>query len=97
MFSVLFECDLAVSIILYPFFFFIHSGTDTCYYAVAVAKKNTGFGFRDLRGKKSCHTGLGKSAGWNIPIGSLVTMNVIEWGGIEDKPLEEGKGLFVSG
>lgn len=62
-----------------------------------MAKKNTGFGFRDLRGKKSCHTGLGKSAGWNIPIGSLVTMNVIEWGGIEDKPLEEGKGLFVSG
>uniref|UniRef100_A0AAX7VVN5 Serotransferrin n=1 Tax=Astatotilapia calliptera TaxID=8154 RepID=A0AAX7VVN5_ASTCA len=47
------------------------AGTDTCYYAVAVAKKNTGFGFRDLRGKKSCHTGLGKSAGWNIPIGSL--------------------------
>lgn len=62
-----------------------------------MAKKNTGFGFRDLRGKKSCHTGLGKSAGWNIPIGSLVSMDVIEWGGIEDKPLEEGEGLFVSG
>ncbi|XP_005912845.1 transferrin-a [Haplochromis burtoni] len=70
------------------------AGTDTCYYAVAVAKKNTGFGFRDLGGKKSCHTGLGKSAGWNIPIGSLVTMNVIEWGGIEDKPLEEAVSTF---
>ncbi|KAL3988493.1 BTB/POZ domain-containing protein KCTD2/5/17 [Sarotherodon galilaeus] len=70
------------------------TGTDTCYYAVVVAKKNTGFGFRDLRGKKSCHTGLGKSAGWNIPIGSLVSMNVIEWSGIEDKPLEEAVSTF---
>uniref|UniRef100_A0A669E324 Serotransferrin n=1 Tax=Oreochromis niloticus TaxID=8128 RepID=A0A669E324_ORENI len=70
------------------------TGTDTCYYAVVVAKKNTGFGFRDLRGKKSCHTGLGKSAGWNIPIGSLVSMDVIEWGGIEDKPLEEAVSTF---
>ncbi|WP_213033181.1 hypothetical protein, partial [Acinetobacter baumannii] len=59
-----------------------------------MAKKNTGFGFRDLRGKKSCHTGLGKSAGWNIPIGSLVSMNVIEWSGIEDKPLEEAVSTF---
>uniref|UniRef100_A0A669D259 Serotransferrin n=1 Tax=Oreochromis niloticus TaxID=8128 RepID=A0A669D259_ORENI len=67
---------------------------ETCYYVVAVAKKNTGFGFRDLRGKKSCHTGLGKSAGWNIPIGSLVSMDVIEWGGIEDKPLEEAVSTF---
>ncbi|WP_227518224.1 hypothetical protein, partial [Acinetobacter baumannii] len=27
--------------------------SDTCYHAVAVAKKNTGFGFRDLRDRKS--------------------------------------------
>uniref|UniRef100_A0A8C8JH54 Serotransferrin n=1 Tax=Oncorhynchus tshawytscha TaxID=74940 RepID=A0A8C8JH54_ONCTS len=45
--------------------------SDTCYYAVAVAKKGTKFGFLNLHGKKSCHTGLGKSAGWNIPIGTL--------------------------
>uniref|UniRef100_A0A7N8YNV2 Serotransferrin n=1 Tax=Mastacembelus armatus TaxID=205130 RepID=A0A7N8YNV2_9TELE len=64
--------------------------SDTCYLAVAVAKKGTLFGFKDLRGKKSCHTGLGKSAGWNIPIGTLVSMGIIQWGGIEDKPVEEG-------
>ncbi|XP_026170439.1 transferrin-a [Mastacembelus armatus] len=68
--------------------------SDTCYLAVAVAKKGTLFGFKDLRGKKSCHTGLGKSAGWNIPIGTLVSMGIIQWGGIEDKPVEEAVSKF---
>uniref|UniRef100_A0A087XUD4 Serotransferrin n=1 Tax=Poecilia formosa TaxID=48698 RepID=A0A087XUD4_POEFO len=63
--------------------------SDTCYYAVAVVKKGTGFGIRDLGGKKSCHTGLGKSAGWNIPIGTLISQNILQWAGIEDKPIEE--------
>ncbi|XP_040911895.1 serotransferrin-like [Toxotes jaculatrix] len=70
------------------------SSSDTCYYAVAVAKKNTGFGFQDLRGKKSCHTGLGKSAGWNIPIGTLVAMNLIQWQGTDDQPVEEAVSEF---
>ncbi|KAM6919169.1 transferrin-a [Xenentodon cancila] len=70
------------------------SSSETCYYAVAVVKKGSGFGIRDLRGKKSCHTGLGKSAGWNIPIGTLVAMNIIEWTGIEDKPVEEAVSSF---
>lgn len=68
-----------------------HSASETCYYAVAVAKRGTAFGIKNLRGKKSCHTGLGKSAGWNIPIGTLVSMNLIEWSGTEDSPIEEGK------
>ncbi|XP_030630351.1 transferrin-a [Chanos chanos] len=70
--------------------------TDTCYYAVAVAKKGTGFGFKDLRGKKSCHTGLGKSAGWNIPIGTLISQGQISWEGIEDKPVEQAVMEFFS-
>ncbi|XP_039999334.1 transferrin-a [Xiphias gladius] len=71
--------------------------SDTCYYAVAVAKKNTGFGFKELRGKKSCHTGLGKSAGWNIPIGTLLSMNEMHWKGTDDKPVEEVvNDFFVS-
>ncbi|KAM3605207.1 uncharacterized protein V6R79_022248 [Siganus canaliculatus] len=65
------------------------SAGDTCYYAVAVARKDSGFGLKELQGKKSCHTGLGKSAGWNIPIGTLLTMDLIKWSGIEDSPVEE--------
>ncbi|MED6270557.1 hypothetical protein CHARACLAT_011590 [Characodon lateralis] len=68
--------------------------SETCYYAVAVVKKGTGFGIRELGGKKSCHTGLGKSAGWNIPIGTLVSMKIIQWDGIEDKPVEEAVSTF---
>ncbi|XP_026993075.2 serotransferrin-2-like [Tachysurus fulvidraco] len=71
-------------------------GTDveTCYYAVAVAKKGTLFGFNDLRGKKTCHTGLGKTAGWNIPIGALIKNGQIKWAGIDDKPVEEAVKEF---
>ncbi|CAG5896709.1 unnamed protein product [Menidia menidia] len=68
--------------------------SDTCYYAVAVVKKGSQFGIKELEGKKSCHTGLGKSAGWNIPIGTLVSMNVIQWAGIEDRPVEEAVSNF---
>ncbi|XP_044075040.1 transferrin-a [Siniperca chuatsi] len=70
------------------------TSSETCYYAVAVVKKGTGFGFKDLQGKKSCHTGLGKSAGWNIPIGTLLSMGLIQWSGIEDSPVEEAVSNF---
>nr|XP_031532978.1 serotransferrin [Vicugna pacos] len=43
----------------------------TKYYSVAVVKKGSNFQLNQLQGKKSCHTGLGRSAGWNIPMGLL--------------------------
>ncbi|KAM3865899.1 serotransferrin-2-like [Diretmus argenteus] len=68
--------------------------SDTCYYAVAVVKKNSNFTFKDLGGKKSCHTGLGKSAGWNIPIGTLLSMGQIDWTASGNRTLEEAVSDF---
>ncbi|KAM7400640.1 hypothetical protein PAMA_005029 [Pampus argenteus] len=68
--------------------------SDSCYYAVAVVKKGTGFGIRELQGKTSCHTGLGKSAGWNMPIGTLLSMDIIQWSGQENQPVEQAVSRF---
>ena len=48
------------------------------YKAVAVVKKsNQGFTFKTLKGKKSCHTGAGKTAGWNVPVGTLLRLEIM--------------------
>ncbi|XP_076986274.1 serotransferrin-like [Tamandua tetradactyla] len=44
----------------------------THYYAVAVAKKDNYFQMSQLHGKKSCHTGHSRSAGWIVPVGLLL-------------------------
>ena len=44
------------------------------YRAVAVVKKsNPGVSLRNLAGKKTCHTGVNRTAGWIIPVGRLVS------------------------
>ncbi|VFV45195.1 serotransferrin isoform 1 [Lynx pardinus] len=59
-------------------FFGSKDDPQTYHYAVAVVKKDSNFQLNQLRGKKSCHTGLGWSAGWNIPIGVLLPSDSIE-------------------
>lgn len=49
------------------------------YYAVAVVKKNSKFqSFGDLKGAKSCHTGIGRTAGYNAPLSILLNKNLID-------------------
>ncbi|XP_059805753.1 serotransferrin-1-like isoform X3 [Hypanus sabinus] len=52
---------------------------ETCYYAVAVVKADSSFSFKQLAGKKSCHTGLKKSSGWIIPVGTLLNFYPQRW------------------
>ncbi|KAM9592895.1 lactotransferrin [Trichechus inunguis] len=66
----------------------------THYYAVAVVKKDTNFQLNELRGKKSCHTGFRRSAGWYIPIGTLRPF--LEWTG-PPASLESAVSSFFSG
>lgn len=66
--------------VLFLFFILQANDSSNAYYAVVLVKRNpaNAFTISDLRGKKSCHTGLGRNAGWNIPIGILIKRGIIK-------------------
>lgn len=55
------------------------TGTSTDkYYSVGIVKsRNCPRNLGSLRGKRSCHSGYGRSAGWTIPLTFLVNNNIM--------------------
>ena len=56
------------SVLNSPLFYLLKAS----YFAVAVVKKsNRDITWNNLQGKKSCHTAVGRTAGWNVPMGLI--------------------------
>ncbi|XP_072443187.1 saxiphilin-like [Chiloscyllium punctatum] len=49
-----------------------------CLYSVAVVR-NESLDIQKLKGKRSCHNGARRTAGWNIPLGFLLSRNYLHW------------------
>uniref|UniRef100_A0A8D0EAQ5 Transferrin-like domain-containing protein n=1 Tax=Salvator merianae TaxID=96440 RepID=A0A8D0EAQ5_SALMN len=69
----------------------------TSYLAVAVVKKGTVESLDHLGGKKSCHTGWGRSVGWVIAVGTQVSRGQIVWPGAVPEKLEKAVARYFLG
>uniref|UniRef100_H2YUB7 Transferrin-like domain-containing protein n=1 Tax=Ciona savignyi TaxID=51511 RepID=H2YUB7_CIOSA len=75
------------------------SGSAASYYAVAVVKasdSSTLLTKAGLQGKKSCHTGYQRTAGWNVPVGYLVDNNFLTFNN-QSCSIPEAVSNFFSG
>jgi melanoma-associated antigen p97 len=53
-------------------------GQGSQYHAIAIVKKSAcPKSLADLKGKRSCHTGYGRSAGWVLPMSTLLDANIM--------------------
>ncbi|XP_044148291.1 thyroglobulin-like isoform X2 [Bufo gargarizans] len=68
----------------------------TCHYAVAVVKKSSTLQFNQLKGKRSCHSAVGKTASWIAPLYKLYKKNLLLWEKPEEKSFEKAASEFFS-
>ncbi|XP_062925344.1 saxiphilin-like [Mobula hypostoma] len=64
-----------------------------CLYSVAVTQDQS-LDVRRLRGKRSCHDGARRTAGWNIPLGFLLSHRFLQWR--ENQSVAEAASSFFS-
>ncbi|XP_043924802.1 melanotransferrin-like [Protopterus annectens] len=64
-----------------------------CIFAVAAVKDKT-INIRKLKGLRSCHGGVRRTAGWNLPLGFLLFRNYLPWK--EDQSLNEAINDYFS-
>lgn len=64
---------------------------DHRYGAVAVIRKSSGItSIVDLKGKRSCHTGFGKTAGWRVPFSGLFSNRQLNCRHLNDTRVSSG-------
>ncbi|CAG06928.1 unnamed protein product [Tetraodon nigroviridis] len=61
--------------------------TGGCLLSVAVVK-NSSLDISSLQGLRSCHSGIRWTAGWNLPLGFLLSRNYLSWS--KQQPLSHG-------
>ncbi|KAL2090975.1 hypothetical protein ACEWY4_013238 [Coilia grayii] len=67
-----------------------------CILAVAVARNGSeGLDMRSLKGRRSCHSGARWTAGWSLPLGHLLSRNLLPWA--EEEPFSQAVSNFFSG
>lgn len=57
----------------------VYDDNQVSYYAVAVLKETSDIKhLSDLKGKHSCHTGLGQTSGWVVPVSALLKEKLLQ-------------------